>query len=298
MLAVHAQPPACRLRLAEPRQLLARDLLGNVLKIPVRNERDLLDAALAKRPDERCDLARFLEHRAPRVEDSREQHLAEALGHVARRRRIEVDADRVHGQVGEPLLEQLSALPNVSQSASFGPPPSFSSASASGVEVAALRAREKRLLEHDELGVDRVDLRLQNALGRARGGDARPVRERERRRQRHETRAGQRRDVTAVQRLRAASARRSRRSAPGRSVFVSRKRVSAPVSRPSAAFDERPEDVLPAQHPVGEEVEARGLLGGDELARDPRSICSSTASGVVRPRSRSRVAWTSASDRG
>ena len=47
---------------------------------------------------------------------------------------------------------------------------------------------------------------------------------------------------------------------------MSRNRVSAPFSRPSARLDDRPEDVLPAEHPVGEEVEARSLLNGDELA--------------------------------
>ena len=47
---------------------------------------------------------------------------------------------------------------------------------------------------------------------------------------------------------------------------MSRKRVSAPVSRPSLPFDEGPEDVLPAQHPVREEIEARVLLRRDELS--------------------------------
>ncbi len=52
--------------------------------------------------DEGCDLPRLLRNRAPRVEDAGEEQLVEALGDVVDARRVEVDPDRVHGQLGEP----------------------------------------------------------------------------------------------------------------------------------------------------------------------------------------------------
>ena len=64
-----------------------------------------------------------------------------------------------------------------------------------------------------------------------------------------------------------------------------------------ARVDERPEEVLPGEHAVGEEVEAGLGLGGEQRFE----IGGAPALDVVadtRPRSRSRVAWTSASDRG
>ena len=42
--------------------------------------------------------------------------------------------------------------------------------------------------------------------------------------------------------------------------------MSAPCLQAVRRLDDRPEDVLPAKHPVSEQVEPCGLLDGDELA--------------------------------
>ena len=83
----------------------------------------------------------------------------------------------------------------MTQSASFGPPAELLERGGERVQAAVLGAREERLLEHDQLGVERVDLRLEDALGQLGGRDARAVCERERRGERHEPRAGQRCEV-------------------------------------------------------------------------------------------------------
>ena len=64
--------------------------------------------------------------------------------------------------------------------------------------------------------------------------------------------------------------------------FVSRNRVSAPGSSPAEALEHRPEQVLPAQHPVGQRSKPASCCAWTSAAWS-RSTCSSTASGVVRP---------------
>src|SRR4029077_16719020 len=57
---------------------------------------------------------------------------------------------------------------------------------------------------------------------------------------------------------------------------VERVRIEEPRERALLqavrGFDDRPEDVLPAEHPVREQVEPRGLLDGDELAEIPLDL--------------------------
>jgi hypothetical protein len=90
------------------------------------------------------------------------------------------------------------------------------------------------------------------------------VRQRERRRKRHQPRAGQWGDVAAVQRL------RQLRTPVGTGSAIEGVRVEEARERALlqavGGLDDRPEDVLPAEHPVGEEVEPRGLLDGHELS--------------------------------
>ena len=93
-------------------------------------------------------------------------------GHRAQLRRIEVDADPVHGQVGEPLLEQLVRAAERDPERELRPAAELLERSPELVQAAVLGPREERLLEHDELGVERVDLRLENALGQLDRGDA------------------------------------------------------------------------------------------------------------------------------
>src|SRR5439155_16505786 len=92
--------------------------------------------------------------------------------------------------------------------------------------------------------------------------EAGPQREGERRRKRDQARAGERRDVALVQRaLEARLAGRLRRA-------VERVRVEEAGQgarlEPVGLLEQRPEVVLPPQHPVGEEVEPGGLLRLDE----------------------------------
>ena len=183
----------------------------------------------------------------------------------ARLRRVEVDADRVHGQVGETLLEQPVRAAEGHPERELRPASELLERCGEPVQAAVLGARQERLLEHDQVGVERVDLRLEDAFGQRGRLDAGAVGERERRRQRHEPRAGQRGDVAAVQRL-----GQLRSLAGGARSTVERVRVQEAGERallqPVRRLDDRPEDVLPAEHPVREQVEPRGLLDGDELA--------------------------------
>ena len=94
--------------------------------------------------------------------------LVEALGHRARLRRVEVDADRVHGQVGEALLEQPVRAAEGHPERELRAAAELLERSGEVVQAAVLGPRQERLLEHDELGVERVDLRLQDALGQRR----------------------------------------------------------------------------------------------------------------------------------
>src|SRR5204863_3214558 len=77
-------------------------------------------------------------------------------------------------------------------------------------------------------------------------------------------RTGQRRDVALADRLRELRrrARGVRSAVEGVGVEEARQRTELEAF---GGLDERPEDVLPAEHPVGEEVEPRILLEGDEL---------------------------------
>ena len=94
----------------------------------------------------------------------------------------------MHGQVGDALRQNTLRVPEREPERELRPAVQDLESLLEGAEVGALLAREIRLLEHDEIGVDRVELRLQNAFGHRLGRDIRSVRESERRRQRHETR--------------------------------------------------------------------------------------------------------------
>jgi hypothetical protein len=90
------------------------------------------------------------------------------------------------------------------------------------------------------------------------------VRERERRGQRRQTRAGQRRDVALVERPGQLGpvVGCARSAVEGVRVEEARERSGLEAV---GSLEQRPEVVLPAQHPVGEEIEAGGLLLRDQL---------------------------------
>ena len=217
-------------------------------------------------PDEGCDLARLLGRGAASVEHAGEEELVEALGDRVGLRRVEVDSDPVHGQVGEARVEGALGVAEREPERELRPAGKRFESAAEALEVDLLLAGEKRLLEDDELCVERVELRLQDALGDGVRRQAGAVRERERRRQRYEPRPWKRADVALADRL--CERRRGRRCARGaiEGVRVEEARQRAGVE-PVGGLDERPEDVLPAQHPVGEEVEAGVLLGRDQLGQ-------------------------------
>src|SRR5215510_3965309 len=85
------------LRLAQTRQLLLRDRLRNVLEIAVRDECYPLDLQAL---DEGRDLARLLGHGAARVDDPGKEQLVEPGREGFGVRRVEVDPEPVHGQLG------------------------------------------------------------------------------------------------------------------------------------------------------------------------------------------------------
>ena len=226
-----------------------------------------LHPALVELLDEGRDLARLLEHRAARVEDAGEEQLVEALGDaVARASRR--SRSRSRPRAGRRALRRAGAARRrtSARARASGPPASASSASATSsrsrarprARGTAPRARRARRRSPSSCG-----FRTPSAI--ALGVDAGSVRERKRRRQRHEAR-------------RRAEARRTARRAAAPSfgasvvargsavegVRVEKARQGAGLE-PVGRLDERPEDVLPAEHPVREEVEPRLLLDRDEL---------------------------------
>ena len=171
----------------------------------------------------------------------------------------------VDGQVAEPFLEQRVRTAERHPERELRPAGELLERGGELADAPGLGAREERLLEDDELRVERVDLRLENARRDRRRLDAGPVRKCVRRGQRDQARARHLGDEAAVQRL----GQRRRRRRRARSA-IERVRVEEACERarlePVGGIDDRPEDVLPAEHPVCEEVEADCLLDGDEVA--------------------------------
>ena len=149
------------------------------------------------------------------------------------------------------------------QSASGGPPCRSVEPRGEIVQVGHVRAREEGLAQDDEIGPERVDLRLEDSLRHRPRVHAGSERQREGRRQRDEALGRKRRDVALVERnAEARLALRMGGAVEGVRVEEARERAALEAVR---RLDERAEDVLPAQHPVGEEVDPGILLGRDEL---------------------------------
>src|SRR5205807_3653249 len=106
---------------------------------------------------------RLLERRAPRVDDAREQELVEPLRQIADVSRVEVDADAFDGQLGEPVLEQLARVAERDLEGERRPARERLERLAQLVQPAGAVAGEERLAEDDELRVQDVELRLQDA---------------------------------------------------------------------------------------------------------------------------------------
>ena len=137
--------------------------------------------------------------RAARVQDSGEQELVEAAGHVVEMGRVEVDADRAHGQVGQAAPEQRACVAELEPEREIVAEPS--ERLREGVEIWALLAREERLRQDDELGLDALERGPEDAVRDLLRRQARALRERERRGERDEARPGERRDVAVAERL-------------------------------------------------------------------------------------------------
>src|SRR5205823_1742020 len=167
-------------------------------------------------------------------------------------------------QLGEPVPEQLARVAEGDLERERRPAGERVERLAKLGEPGRALARQERLAEDDELGVERVELGLQHRcredLRRRPGSE----RERVRRRKRDDSRAGERRDVALGERLAQARLARGRGRRAIEAVRVQEPRERAGLET-FASLEERPEEVLPAQHPVGEQVEAGLLLDADEL---------------------------------
>ena len=124
-------------------------------------------------PDEGRDLARLLGRGAASVEHACQEPLAEALGDRADLRRVEVHADRVDGQVAEPALECALRVAERQPERELRAAREQLERVCQPVEAGFVVARQERLLEHDELGFERVELRLQDAFGHRDRGERR-----------------------------------------------------------------------------------------------------------------------------
>src|SRR6266511_454578 len=237
-----------RLCLSEPLELLPRDLLRNVLKVSVRDERHALGAA-GELLGERRDLLRILEARAARVDDAGEQELVQGFRQVGQLRRVEVDPDPLDRKVGQAAGKQR---PRIAERA-LEHKGSSGGGAAEGfergrevVEARLVLAGEKGLAQHDEVGVERLELWPEHALGERKGCKPRSLRERERRRKRRQPRTRKRRDITRVERLAELRFCVRRLGSAVERVRVEEARQGARLD-PVARLDQRAEEVLPAK---------------------------------------------------
>ena len=243
-------------------ELLARDPLGDVLEVAVGHERDL--APRARRGAARRRRARAAPRAASCARPPRLPAAAsESLRHVGQMRRVEVDADPFDGKIGRALLEQRARVAEGEPDRELRSAREALERLGEVSEARRVLAREERLGQDDELGIKRVDRRLEHAFGHRLRRHPRASGEREGRGQRDEPRPRQGRDVALVER-RAQLWRRSRRLR--RAVEAVRVEETGERSGLQAVreVEQRPEMVLPAQHPVGEEIEPGVLLAGDE----------------------------------
>ena len=115
----------------------------------------------------------------------------------------------------------------------------------------------------EKVGVETLERRLQDALREHRRRNSGPVGERVRRGERDEPPCGELRDVTLVERPRELRRRASGLGGAVEGVGVQETRQRAGLE-PVRRLEQRAEVVLPAQHAVRQEIEARGLLRRDE----------------------------------
>src|SRR6266540_816855 len=254
-----------RLCLSEPLELLPRDLLRNVLKVSVRDKRHALGAA-GELLGERRDLLRILEARAPRVDDAGERELVR-LREIAELRGVEVDPNPLDREVGQAAGEER---PRIAERA-LEHKGSSGGGAAKGfergrevVEARLVLAGEEGLAEHDEVGVESLELGPEHALGEHKGWKPRSLRERERRGKRRKPRPRKRRDIALIERLAELRLCVRHLGSAVEGVRVEEARQGARFEA-LARLDQRAEEVLPAKHPVGKQVQARLLLDGDKL---------------------------------
>src|SRR5947207_11689679 len=159
----------------QSQQLLARDPLGDELEAAVRDESDLLDLPLvAEALGEQRKLARVLQRRAARVDDAGEQELVEAFRDVREMRSVEIDPDRVDRQVREALLERFAGIAERELEREPGPTGEGAERLLELARRSGLFAAKKRLGEHDQVGVECLDQRLEDVLGNRVRRHARP----------------------------------------------------------------------------------------------------------------------------
>ena len=182
-------------------------------------------------------------------------------GHGVERREVEVHADPVHGEVDE-AIEQRRGVAERQLQDKRAPCRQLRERVTERGDVCIRRACEERLRQDDQLRVERLDGGREHGGGNLPRIDAGRLAERVRGGQRHETRSVEVGHGVGAERLR--QARRSRRvRRPEERVRVEEAREGACL-QPLARVDERPKEVLPGEHAVGEEVEAGLGLGGDQ----------------------------------
>src|SRR5256714_12728207 len=154
-----------RLGRAESKQLLPRDPLRDELQVAVGDERDLLDLPFVVQPlGEGGELPRILERRAAGVDDARQQELVEALRDVREMRPVEVDPDRIDRQLAEALLERLTGVAESQLQGELRPARKCGEWVFELAWRSVFRRAEEGLGQHDEVGVDRIQRRLENVL--------------------------------------------------------------------------------------------------------------------------------------
>ena len=284
--------PSCVPRRA--RDLLSGDRLGHELEVAVRDERHVLDPLPQPRRERR-----HLVRGPPAASSWRRRHRLgtvslEPNGHVVDVGRVEIDADRADGSSPSPRPRAGPASEKTSWKRDR--PVAVEGVDRRGelVDVGVGLAREEAGSARttsstsgpsaSSTGLEQVSARRRSASARCRApaltetGASRPAHPagRERSARRGRPRLGSVMSPTA----------RGRRCS-------CRGTGSVRQVQPFARLQERAKQVLPAEHPVCQQIEPRLLLSPDERRLIALDLLLDRL-GVVRPRSRSRVAWTSA----
>ena len=247
---MRSEPPC----LAERHELPPGNRLGDELEIPVGHERDLTARSLLEARREARQRRGVLDLRRAGVDDAGEQELRKAFGHGLERRQVEVDADPAHGEIGEALEERRGVAERQLKDERASRRKLRERVTESG-DVRPGLARKEWLRQDEQLHVERLDGGREHGSGSLSGIDAGRLAERVRGRQRHETRPVEVGDGLGAE--------RPRQSRGAGCVRRSKERVRVEKARegtslqPLARVDQGPEEILPGQHAVGEEVETR-----------------------------------------